>query len=515
MKNIFILLLFTILSVSIKIPYTNWEWDIDLDLSWLEDLKQKLNTKIPDYISKLKGELEDFVKKNEKQKTAFLEELNTKVKDIYDNVKTNKEKYLKSFIEEATKAAKYISYKVCDAADMGSYEECRKNKKLLFSKIVDKVNDVIGIVNQKLECSKLLGIITSNTQLSSDMEDNMKHILFLVNYISSNPDAIEKGKAQAMYDAVNCLQDNFGEYWNKINATVTDKEYLLKLKKDATNLLIQAASNLVGVIHYEELDGYIKAASEKTGLISSENAKKIHQNLFKLLKKLNEFGSSVYNISANVYVDVKVNPGEKELGADGQIFITALKDKGIKIALNSNYLLKNYKATSIQSVIFDSPLVSIRGARERQGGTSNIFAGITLYDKDGNEILVQDINVKYKPIIYYKKKLFNALTTCLFYNEKEDKLENTGVETETETIDGEEFIKCIPKHLTSFTIGSYSSASTAEEGTSALTVVLIILLCLVLIAAIAVGFIYFRKRMNKVDNSQFDQAFPHKDGLLQ
>ena len=107
------------------------------------------------------------------------------------------------------------------------------------------------------------------------------------------------------------------------------------------------------------------------------------------------------------------------------------------------------------------------------------------------------------------------MTTCLFYNEKEDKLENTGVETQTETIDGEEFIKCIPKHLTSFTIGSYSSASTAEGGTSALTVVLIILLILILIAAIVVGFIYFRRRMNKVDNSQFNQAFPHKDGLLQ
>ncbi len=516
MKKLFVLLLLVTLSISIKIPSTDWEWNWDLNFDWINNLIQKFNTKVPEYIKNLKGGLEDFLKKNETHKLVILEEMNTKLHDLYNNVKENKEKYLKSFIEEATKTAKYISYKICDAAaDMAAYKDCRDSKKKIFSKLFEKVNDVIGVVNQKLECSKLIGMITSNTELSSDMEDNIKHVLFLMNYISNNPDALEMGKAQIMYDAVNCLQTNFNDYWTKIDESLNNKEYSLSLKKDTTNLLIQSISNLVGVIHYEELDGYIKEANDKTGLISSENAKKIHQNLFKILKKLNEFGSNEYNISAGAFVNITANPEGKELGANGTVYITALKDKGIKIALNSNYLLKNYKATSIQSVIFDSPLVSIRGSKERSRGTANYFCGITLYDKDGNEILVKDINVDYKPIIYYKKKLYNAMTTCLFYNEKDDKLENTGVETKSEIIDGEEFIKCIPKHLTSFTIGSYTSASTAEGKTSVLTIILIVALCLIVIVAIAIGIIFLRKRMNKVDNSQLQQAFPNKDGLLQ
>ena len=51
------------------------------------------------------------------------------------------------------------------------------------------------------------------------------------------------------------------------------------------------------------------------------------------------------------------------------------------------------------------------------------------------------------------------MTTCLYYNEKGDSIENTGINSTIEKIDGEEYIKCIPDHSSSFTIGSYAKAS--------------------------------------------------------
>ena len=121
------------------------------------------------------------------------------------------------------------------------------------------------------------------------------------------------------------------------------------------------------------------------------------------------------------------------------------------------------------------------------------------------EILVKDINIKdFKPIIYYKKKLYNAMKTCLFYNEKEDKLENTGVETETEIFDGEEFIKCVPKHLSSFTIGSYEQASIVEkpEDNKGTMIAIIVACCVGGVALLVGGFFLFRYLRRK-NNSNF------------
>ena len=102
------------------------------------------------------------------------------------------------------------------------------------------------------------------------------------------------------------------------------------------------------------------------------------------------------------------------------------------------------------------------------------------------------------------------MTHCLFYNEQEDKIEDTGVETKTIAINGEEYIQCIPNHLTSFTIGSYKSSST---GSNVGTIILVVVLCILIIALAAGGFLFWKKR-NRVNSSQFNQAFPNKDGLL-
>ena len=51
---------------------------------------------------------------------------------------------------------------------------------------------------------------------------------------------------------------------------------------------------------------------------------------------------------------------------------------------------------------------------------------------------------------------------CLYYNEEKDSMEDDGIETQFVEFDGEEYIKCIPRHLSSFTIGSFDQKGDEE-----------------------------------------------------
>ena len=259
---------------------------------------------------------------------------------------------------------------------------------------------------------------------------------------------------------------------------------------------MQSISNLVNVLHFEEIDGYIQQAKdeiEKNGLIALDKAKKINKNIFNFIKNLNEFGSNYYEISGGMAVNVTVNPGQLDSSTDAQLFVSDLADKGIKIILHSNYMLREKGAYAMQTVVFDSPLVSVNAKNEVEDGTINTFVGITLYDKDGNEIVVSNLKLEdFRPQILYNKKLYNAMKTCLFYNEKDEKLDDDGVKTEDDfELNGEKFIRCIPKHLTTFTIGSGESSSNVG------LIILIIVLCLLVFAGLIVGFIFYRKKCSK------------------
>ena len=325
------------------------------------------------------------------------------------------------------------------------YEECRNDKKKLFTNLLDVVKENFG------ECSVIIGELS---KLSDDYEQNLKYFLFMIIALSENPDAIEEGKSQIIYDILNCLKDKLEDYWHSINSTIFDEDLKINTKIDIIKLLLNSFSNLVNSIHFEFLDGFINS-NVTSGLITDSKAKQIYQGIFNLTKKLNEFGSKFYNISSDLSLDVIINP--KNLNAEKDIEFKWINDdnKGIRINLHANYLLRNKSADSVQAVIFESPLVSIKGELGNGDNISNIFVGITLYDKDGNEIYVKDIDLeKYRPIIYFKQNLYKAMTTCLFYNEDEDIVEDEGISTSFEILDGEKYIKCIPKHLTSFTIGS-------------------------------------------------------------
>jgi hypothetical protein len=347
------------------------------------------------------------------------------LEELSQYLNKQKQKYLKPFLEKATETANYISLKICNMTQKDSFEECRNYKKMFFS-------NLLNFLKNELKCSKIYTTITSDI-LSDDYEQNFKNFLILMHSITSNPDSLSKGKSILIYDAMNCLQEKFDNLLSIVLKKLKNISdiYVFSFKLDVLKLLIESSSNLVNIIHFEELEGFIQKANEKTYLISSDTAIKIQDYLFKFFKKLNEFGNKFYNFGPKIALNVTINPGNLEAKLDGEIAILDLDDRGIKVHLHSNFMLRSTGAYSLQTVVFDSPLVSIRGKRTKERGTSNTFIGITLYDKNGNEIFVKDINIDiFKPIIYFKKKLFESMTTCLYYNKKSKSMEDTGIRNE-------------------------------------------------------------------------------------
>jgi len=504
MRKLYALLILIPLIMSFQFPH--WEWKFDWNFNSILD---KFKTLVPDFIKNMQNKIKDFMQQTDQKKNEILTNMNTKLVELHENIKNdiqekrkNVQNKMKELAEKATETAKYLSYKVCDIASM-DYEECRNDKKKLLSNLLGVVKENFG------ECSVIIGEIA---RLTENFELNLKYILFLVNAISENPDALEKGKSQIVLDIIHCLQEKFEQYWPFIQARLGDQEFNVKL--DVTNLMVTTFSNLVKMVQYEEMDGYIERADEKTGLIPSEKAKQIHVGLLKILKKLNEFGEGLYNISTNCVLNIISNPGNLDVSSDAEVRWINNDDKGIRIALHSNYMLREKGAQSLQAIVFDSPLVSLRGSREREGGTSNTFVGITLYDKDGNEILVKDFNIEdLRPEIFFKKSLFGAMKTCLYYNEDSNTVESTGILSSLVNINGEEFIKCIPKHLSTFTIGSYEKSEInlvqsvpmhpAQPGLNNKTIAIIIASSVIsTIALLVAGFFIYRCIRRKSAQSQ-------------
>ena len=103
------------------------------------------------------------------------------------------------------------------------YDECNINKKKIFNNLLQIVRDNFG------KCSIIVNEIYN---LSENIEYNFKYFLFLVISLTENPDAIEKGKSQIIYDIINCLQENFQYLWPSINSTLTDNLNSLNVKQD-------------------------------------------------------------------------------------------------------------------------------------------------------------------------------------------------------------------------------------------------------------------------------------------
>ena len=64
MKNLFVLLIFVPLFVSLKIPFTDWEWNWDFNWDFSQFI-ENIKSGVPEFINNFKTEKQKFLKEDE------------------------------------------------------------------------------------------------------------------------------------------------------------------------------------------------------------------------------------------------------------------------------------------------------------------------------------------------------------------------------------------------------------------------------------------------------------------
>ena len=92
-------------------------------------------------------------------------------------------------------------------------------------------------------------------------------------------------------------------------------------------------------------------------------------------------------------------------------------------------MFKDDKIQALQTLVFDSPIISAKTTANVEGNVDalNLFVSITLYDKDGKEISLQDIDEKLRPQILYLKNKYQDLKQCFYYDESKQNLIDNGI----------------------------------------------------------------------------------------
>ena len=71
MKNLFVLLIFVPLFVSIKIPFTYWEWNWDFNWDFSQFI-ENIKSGVPEFIINFKTEIQKFLKEDEPGKRKWI-----------------------------------------------------------------------------------------------------------------------------------------------------------------------------------------------------------------------------------------------------------------------------------------------------------------------------------------------------------------------------------------------------------------------------------------------------------
>jgi hypothetical protein len=427
-----------------------------------------LKTKMPEA-----DENEGAEKFSKLSNDAQIDLLEKMFKDFDEEMKNFKS--ITQMIESLIKKEQFLSNRDCLFYANGSnseinnseYQDCRENKKIKQKKIIDflKIN---------LDC-EYLSLLISQNGISDDVEDNIKHIILLVNEVINNADSFGEGDSKVLYNMMTCLQENYEFYWNHVKNYLQEKKSLnvtiSAVKKDISNLLINSMANLVKVLHFDEIDNYI-SENEKNitnkGLMSYKQGKQVYNNIKHFMKYFNEFGDGIYNLSDSLIINVNVNNDYKELDKNNSLEddekAIVYKDKGIVLLLRPQSMMKYYNAYAMQILNYESPLISIKGTN-KTNNAYNTFISITLYDDKGNEIKIDNIPEDIRPTILYDKRIHYYMNKCYFYNEEIEDLAEDGVSINTSYIyNGKPYLKCTAEHLTCFTAGNYYFHTSSNVG---------------------------------------------------
>ena len=471
---------------------------------------ENIKIKLPEIIENIDEDVEKINELSDEAQLLLISNITNEYKEEIEKIKKKKDNK-KEILEKSIKLAKYLSHRDCSRFSNGinnelsetiensNYKKCRNNKKEIQSKLLE-------ILKENFNCENLKQSI--NNDISDNVEENIKLIILLINELSNNADSFKKGESQIIYDITMCIQENFDEYFNLVENYKKEKGSLnstiLVIKKDISNLVIKSLVNLIKVLNFDEIDNYISDKNvTKSGIMGRKNSMKLHGGIFKFLKNLNEFGTSKYNLSDSIIIDVIINENYNnenirllEQNNNNDEKESNFTDKGIILILHPKYMMNLKNAYSMQIVNYDSPLIPIKTSGDDDDSTLNTFISIILYDNKGNEIKIDEIPENYRPKILYNKSYHKFIKKCFYFNENTEDLDENGMIIEDNyNYRGKKWFKCTSKHLTSFTAGNYYS-----PGLKWWIITLIIFGILILLVIIILTYIMIKKKNANSEN---------------
>ena len=475
----------------------------------------QLKTKIPTGIKDIEEEAKKFSTSSLDIKIKIIAEIekNLNISKIIDETRGN----IKTIIEKSMKLLKYLTYLDCSIYASGSTDsrektiegeiflKCKESKTSIIDRIVDSLKNV-------LTCDNIERLINQQMLLSSEgessFEDTIKYLFLFVNELTNNQEAISNSTIDYIIEMIECLEKNFDTIWEKLESILTNtylQEAIKAIKRDLENIILQTLENLAKIIHFEEIDGMISVNITNNGIIIDAKMKLIYEKILDFSKKLLEFGSYNYTFSGSMLANVEIKNDNKQISADvdTQQKIISVQGKDILIITNSNIMFKDDNIQALQTLVFDSPIISAKTTANVEGNADalNLFVSITLYDKDGKEISLQNIDEKLRPQILYLKDKYQDLKQCFYYDDKKQNLITDGVNAvEKFVFQGQEYFKCVSSHLSEFTAGTAKkegnkdNGNDDEGGSNTGLVVALVIVSIVVIALIIVGVIWFKKK---------------------
>ena len=348
-----------------------------------------------------------------------------------------------------------------------NYRQCIDIKKNFTDKL-------IYVIDNYYKCNNIVEIIKDFLKVESSNDNHEWYIiefLFLFNDITLNFDSLKEEHLDTLFNITFCLKDKFEDYWEYsknyflINKTILYPTIKL-IKKEMILLILKPLSNLINVLHFNEIENSIftnntNVTNNSSKFIPTERGKILQNKIFEFTKYLNEFGSGTYKISYSMYIniitidennEIQISQNslfEREDGSEKVIY--NLNEKGIYVIFNPRRILKENGGNAIQIINFDPPVLPLINNHKN---IIRDFISIAVFDKNGNKIDINNLKNDLQPIILYNKTFHQNLKHCIFYKDFEKDLNGERMDVNTDyTFKGEKFFACYYKHLTVSTAG--------------------------------------------------------------
>lgn len=499
-----------------------------------------IKTELPKAVLLTEAKVDQFSKLTVEAKNVYLKYLvdNFK-KELISLESDNIKKYFQLTIEilkylASIDCSQYYNFSDTSKEENESFKdknylECRKIKKEGMKEIFSGISLDSHLLKEMKSLLNQIG--------AKNLDESLKYILIFAKELSNNADSYIKECNEYMIDFSIRLQEQFKDYWpfveEQLNSNYISQEYIEQLKKDTLLNILEILTNIPRILHFQEIDedesfkGKEKDMT-KTGLIKKEELIKVQNAILNFsknfkdyeLKESYEINDLSFNLSGYAFIGKYQDINTK---TTRKIYI----DEEIIIDIQLEYLLKYYKASYLQILVFDSPLVTLDPlekfrASEPFSDTLNIFISIQLLNEEGEEISVKNISNSYKPKIFYLKNIYNFLQGCYYYNETNQLLEKDGINIENDAkIGNKNYFKCTSDHLTLFTAGTKDlidgklEFKIVDEGKGRSTMlILLVSLGIVILLTIIIYFIVECSKRKRLKSNNIDSIDKNNERLI-